>query len=40
MYQDVWGEVDDLLTRMDALRSKLDTPPFLKPLDGQIASGG
>jgi hypothetical protein len=42
MYEDVRAEVDDLLSRMDVLRAKLDTPPFLRPaaLDGSTASGG
>jgi hypothetical protein len=42
MYEDVRAEVDDLLSRMDGLRAKLDTPPFLRPaaLAGPTASGG
>jgi hypothetical protein len=42
MYEDVRGEVDDLLSRMDVLGAKLDTPPFLRPaaVDGPTASGG
>jgi hypothetical protein len=42
MYEDVRGEVDDLLSRMDALRAKLDTPPFLisGDSDGPGVSGG
>jgi hypothetical protein len=42
MYEDVRAEVDDLLSRMDVLRVKLDTPPFLRPaaVDGPTASGG
>jgi hypothetical protein len=41
MYEDVRPEVDDLLSRMDALRAKLDTPPFLMPqgAEGPTASG-
>lgn len=42
MYEDVRSEVDDLLSRMDALRAKLDTPPFLRTgdSDGPGVSGG
>lgn len=33
-YKEVRPEIDDLLKRMDALRAKLDAPPFSIPAPG------